>query len=80
MVLHAALEVEERLQRLGNLVFCNVLYVVNNRVVHRAGHEVEELLQGLGNLVFCSVSYVGNNRVVHSTSRRALATTGNTGR
>ena len=35
MVLHATLEVEERLQRLGNLVFCNNLsYVVNDRVVH----------------------------------------------
>ena len=42
--------------------------------------QVEERLQRLDNLVFCNLSYVVNNRVVHCTSRRALATEGNTGR
>ena len=32
-MLCATLEVEERLQGLGNLVFCNVLYVGNDRVL-----------------------------------------------
>ena len=33
-MLYATLEVEERLQGLGSTVFCNVLYVGNNRIVH----------------------------------------------
>ena len=35
-MLYATLEVEERLQGLGSTVFCNVLYVGNDRVLDSA--------------------------------------------